>query len=336
MDPKLEEILNENSDWIAQRTTEFERENGEVTEMFAAILEEMNTAGLFEAVSPEEFVSVVQGAVNGKLQSEVTAPATEFECLMIGHYSPKTRKSNVICDGIAWLTLPGGNPEPGIVSMWNDDADARKQYNKLATVLTGFTFFPNDKLNGRYNVTLQRKTNLSDEVSLPWVEDSYKAKLELVRSNYPLITIAECASKPSRLIQDGTYSYPDVLDLKRMRLTVMDYKSGVKGDGQSWGRYALIDNTFKGNDKKRSFTGWVDPVIAEKAGAGPGSYIEILGTVTRNMGDGSPEANICFVEPIILKEMVKATSGIQKDTNTAVSMDHLQTSPIRIMQDGGM
>ena len=329
------ELTKDDNNWIATQTAEFDREPGEVEAMYTKVHTELTDAKLNEAIPAEEFIAVLRGGVLGKLQAEVTAPPTEFESMIIGHYAPKNRKGNLICDMVAMMALPGGVPEMAIATAWNTDCENRKQYGKLAAVKTGFTYFANDKTDGRYNVTVQRKTDMLAESDITWVPGDYNDRLKMLQENVPLITLGEAASKTSRIISSGDWQFPDILDLRRVRVNVVDYKDGAKADGLEWGRYSLIDMTFKGNEKKRSFTGWVDPVIARRAGAGPGSYIEAYGIVTTNMGDGSPEMNVCFVHPLMVKPMESATSQIQKDA-PVVSAENMQTPAIKIMQDSGM
>lgn len=313
------EIPESAQTWLANASAEHEMELEMLNQWYIDEDKELSDMGLKDSVTEEDFIDYVMAAVNAKIQMELGVPTETLETMVIGWYGPKERKGNLIADMVMWAYNPETvevDPEPALVSAWNDQVLKRIEAKTLGCYKTIFGFDPSRKEAGTYKLTLQNSTSFVESSEVTWAGKDDKARKELLNSNYPIVPLGEADKNRSKLIQNekSNSTYPNVLDLKRIRVTVVSYADGTKDNGIEWGRMSVSDKTFNPTPNHKSFTVWIDPTVARAAGAGPKSIVDIYGYLSRNMGDNAQvEMNACAVIPIMAVPFKNNAASIQKE-----------------------
>ncbi|MCK5016298.1 MAG: hypothetical protein KAS32_04425 [Candidatus Peribacteraceae bacterium] len=325
----ITEIPADQQAWINEMRIKDETlDEAEVKEWFLKHVVEFKTLGYANIVDTlDEFYDAVQANVLGEITLNMSVPPTDVNMFIFGNYPIRPAGNSNVCEVVGLASLTGDDPEFFAMSMWDKDAELRKDYEPLATIRTGASYFPEDKEKGRYKFTAQKATDLSPKSAIDWISKDYNEKLEWIRGNAPHIKLGDIHKKDSlsNLLppkDDKKSSYVDSINFKRLIVSVKEYVSGTDKNGRDWAMYQVIDGTFQANAKNKSFPVWVDPVIGDRIGAGPGSILEIVGYTSKSAKDGSISMTACFVHPRIVKDM-PANSGIQKDTAPQVG---IQTS----------
>lgn len=286
------------------------------------------------AQDADDFYGAVQGSVNGEIMANISVPATDVNMMLIGAYPIRPAGNASLAEIVGYASLGDGNPEAFKMSCWDTFTELTKIFEPLISVNTGVSYFPDDKKQGMFEFTAQKATDLSRNAMTDWISSDHDEKLAMVRANAPHIPLGVIGDNTSTLLpsKDGKANYVNTTDLKRIIVNVVDYKNDTDKNGREWAMYLVIDGTFALSPMNKSFAVWVDPYLANKIAAGPGSYLEIVGYVSKG-NDGKVSMTACFVHPKIIKEMPK-NSGIQKDAPAAAIQTHIPAIQMVTHPDG--
>lgn len=289
-----------------------------VTAWYTEVANELKEIGLDKPMGGEtspEFIKMIQTGVMGRIQGNITVEPTDFQTMMLGPYPQKLINKKLSVEIVAFASMDGGSPEISSISAWKDFVPVKESVEPLGSYQTGFSFFKDDRKvdPGRFKLTVQGATDISDATKTNYMGDTYDQKLENLRAFVPSVDLGGIDRNLSKLKKSkNEKSYSDTLDLKKVTVMVVGTADGIDKNGRAWAMYHIIDGTFKPTVRVKFIACWVDPSIFDRLQAGEGSYLEIYGMIQKNT-DGSTSMNACFVHPLAVKPLERKENQAQID-----------------------
>ena len=270
----------------------------------------------------EEFLEMVKGGVIGKIQSQVSMKPTDFKLMILGPYPYRNNGKKTSVEMIAYASQDGTNINISALSAWDEFVDVRNDVEPLGCYQTAVSFFEDKrKLEpNTFRLGVQKASVFSEEtICEGFLGADYNERLAVIRNDIPKVNLGDINRSLSKVITNtkSQKSYPNTLDLKRVIVNTVAGDSGVDKNRRDWAMLNVVDASFKPTVKHKNITVWVDPSIYNRIQAGPGSYLEIFGTIQKRDDEAMANIAACFIHPFAVQPL-EDKSKPQIDTQPGV------------------
>lgn len=236
----------------------------------------------------------------------------DMEVIYIGHYKPYMNSDgSMVVDAVA-LTYDQIDPQQSNIIncrliACGDDVEKIMKLNAFDIIAGEFYYNPLTFRNGnRFEISTGKSTSFWPR---NWIDDyapNHEEKIETILGAYPIIPLAEMGNNLSRQVNNKDKQYTDTLDLRHLKCVIASYEEsdGYSGDAV----LTVTDSSITVSDNTRPIRVRTTSDIPQKAGTGKGSFVHMLGYVSRNNA-GFVEFIACAIMPI---KAVPFTSDVVK------------------------